>query len=70
MRALRLESGLAALIRGDEAPLDVDLDGPRSSLRRLPDEDRQWLADGAFRLLLPLIGTDRSLLGLRRSATS
>lgn len=64
VRALRLESGLAVLIRGDEAPLDVDLDGPRSSLRRLPDEDRQWLADGAFRLLLPLIASDRSLIGL------
>jgi hypothetical protein len=64
VRALRLESGLAALIGGDEAPLEVDLEGPRSSLRRLPDEDRQWLADGAFRLLLPLIATDRSLLGL------
>jgi hypothetical protein len=64
VRALRLESGLAALIRGAETPLDVDLDGPRSSLRRLPDEDRQWLSDGAFRLLLPLIGSDGSLIGL------
>src|SRR5262249_2148117 len=41
-----------------------DLERPHPTLRRLADDDRQWLADGAFGLLVPLLGSDRELLGL------
>jgi hypothetical protein len=64
VRPLLVTSGLAALIAGDEAALDVNLGSPRSTLRRLSDSDRDWLADGAFGLLVPLLGNDRALLGL------
>jgi hypothetical protein len=29
---------------------------PGSPLRRLPEQKRQWLAEGALRLIVPLIG--------------
>ena len=54
---------LAKLIAGASDPLEVDLDDPRSSTAKLPAADRQWLADTGFRLLVPLVARDGSLLG-------
>jgi hypothetical protein len=61
-RPLSIASPIATLLAGNTDALDVT-DDPHSPLRRLPLSDRQWLADGAFRLLVPLLGTDGTLLG-------
>jgi len=64
IRPLARTSGLVLLAQGDRAPLVVDLQRPDSVLRRLPDEERLWLADAGFALLVPLGSADGSLLGL------
>ena len=57
-------SALLALVEGSSDPLDIDLEDPRSLLHRLSLDDQEWLADGAFRLLVPLIASDGHLIGL------
>jgi GAF domain-containing protein len=64
IRSLQSSSPLVALAEGSTEPLDIDLEDPQSLLRRLSLEDRQWLADGAFRLLVSLIASDGKLIGL------
>lgn len=61
---LPARSALATLLAGGSDPLDVNLEQPRSALGRLPEEERRWLADGGFRLLVPLRGAGRSLVGM------
>ena len=63
-RPLPIGSRLAAFFAEDQSPLEIDLESSQSSLRGLPPEERQWLADAAARLLLPIVGSDGSLLGL------
>ena len=64
VRPLSTASPLASLLGASAEPLDVDLEDQRSALRRLPDEEREWLADGGFELLMPLIASDGRLIGL------
>jgi hypothetical protein len=64
VRPLDASSALAVLAGGSVDALDVDLENPDSSLRRLPVEERQWLAEGGFRLLVPLIASTGGLVGL------
>jgi hypothetical protein len=61
-----LDSGtlLVDMVGADSSPLDVDLGQPRSALARLPESERQWLVDGGFVLLVPLLASDGSLIGL------
>lgn len=65
-RGRRLDASwaLAGLISGGSEPLFNNLDDPRSSLARLPERERQWLADSGFRLLVPILARDGSLLGV------
>jgi len=63
VRPLPVTSRLPACFAEDPSPLEIDLESAHSSLRGLPVEDRQWLADCAVRLLLPIVGSDSSLLG-------
>src|SRR6185369_5758072 len=35
-----------------------------SGVAKLPEDDRRWLADARFRLLVPIVARDGSLLGL------
>lgn len=56
-------SALARLLEGSTAPLDVDLAKPRSTLRRLPAAERNWLVESAATLLVPLL-TGRGLIGI------
>lgn len=65
-RARRLDasSPLALLISNASDPLIVDLENPRSPLARLPEKDRHWLVDNGFKLLVPILARDGSLLGL------
>jgi hypothetical protein len=64
IRPLSRSSGLAVLAQGDTTSLLVDLETADSTLRRLPEEERNWLADSGFSLLVPLNATDGSLHGL------
>ncbi len=65
-RARRLDgsSALASLVSSGSEPLAVDLADARSPLTRLPEKERQWLAAGGFRLLVPILSRDGSLLGI------
>ncbi len=65
-RARRLDSSsaLALSLSNASAPLEVDLESAHSSLLKLPERDRRWLADGGFHLLVPILARDGSLLGI------
>jgi hypothetical protein len=64
LSGLDVEGALAALIGGSHAPLDVDLSSDASPLGRLPDGEREWLADSGARLVVPLLGTKGRPLGV------
>jgi hypothetical protein len=64
VRPLSAASPLASLLGGSSEALDVDLESERSAFAKLPNEERQWLADGGFELLAPLIASDGTLIGL------
>jgi general stress protein CsbA len=63
-RRLDASSALAALIASASDPLSVDLEDPRSPLAKLPESERHWLVDSGFRLLVPILARDGSLLGM------
>ena len=63
-RRLDSSSALALTLSNASAPLEADLESPHSPLRKLPERDRRWLADGGFRLLVPVLSRDGSLLGV------
>src|SRR6185295_14275398 len=63
-RKLDASSPLALTISNASDPLEVDLENPHSSLLRLPEKDRHWLVDSGFRLIVPILARDGSLLGL------
>jgi hypothetical protein len=65
-RARRLDtsSPLAQILASASDPIAVDTDDPGSPLGRLPAADRGWLAESGFRLLVPIVARDGSLLGL------
>jgi eukaryotic-like serine/threonine-protein kinase len=63
-RRLDASSALAALIASASDPLTVDFEDSRSPLSRLPDQERHWLVDSGFRLLVPILARDGSLIGL------
>ncbi|HEY0553747.1 MAG TPA: serine/threonine-protein kinase [Thermoanaerobaculia bacterium] len=66
LRSRRLDatSTLAALIASASDPLQVDLEDPRSPLAKLPEKERYWLVDASFRVIVPILARDGSLLGL------
>ncbi|HEY6321705.1 MAG TPA: protein kinase [Thermoanaerobaculia bacterium] len=63
-RRLDASSPLAGLVSSGSDPLAADLEDPRSPLARLPEKDRHWLVDSGFRLLVPILARDGSLLGI------
>jgi eukaryotic-like serine/threonine-protein kinase len=63
-RRLDGSSPLAVLVSSGSEPLTVDLADPRSPVVRLPEKDRQWLTESRFRLLVPILARDGSLLGI------
>jgi hypothetical protein len=64
LRSLSIHSELAALALQRGGVVDVDPGRPTSLFMQLPREDRQWLTDGAFHLLVPLADSERKLIGL------
>jgi tRNA A-37 threonylcarbamoyl transferase component Bud32 len=63
-RRLDTTSALTLTLSNESAPLLVDLDNPNSALHKLPEKDRHWLVESGFRLLVPILARDGSLLGL------
>ncbi|HEV8578151.1 MAG TPA: serine/threonine-protein kinase [Thermoanaerobaculia bacterium] len=65
-RARRLDSSsaLALAISNASDPLEVDFENPQSALLKLPEKERHWLVDSGFRLIVPILARDGSLLGL------
>jgi hypothetical protein len=63
-RKLDASSALALTISNASDPLEVDLETPRSGLLKLPEKERHWLVDSGFRLIVPILARDGSLLGL------
>jgi Protein kinase domain len=63
-RKLDASSTLALTLSNASDPLAIDLENPQSPLLRLPEKDRQWLVESGFRLLVPILARDGSLLGL------
>lgn len=62
-RKLDASSQLAQILSNASAPLEVDLENPHSPLLKLPEKERRWLAEGGFRLIVPIVSRDGSLLG-------
>ena len=63
-RRLDASSELALTLSNASAPLEVDLESPHSPFLKLPPKERQCLADGGFRLLVPILARDGALLGM------
>ena len=63
-RRLDASSSLAALIASASEPLPVVLADSRSPLAKLPEPERHWLVDSGFRMIVPILARDGSLLGL------
>jgi hypothetical protein len=63
-RKLDASSALALSISNASDPLEVDLENPQSALLKLPEKERHWLVDSGFRLIVPILARDGSLLGL------
>lgn len=63
VRPLYLEGPLGTILSGSRAPLDVDLSSPGGALSRLPESEREWLADAGARLIVPLFGVRDTPIG-------
>jgi hypothetical protein len=63
IRPLEVHSALADLLASSAEPLSVELSRPGTPVSTLPEPDRQWLADGRFRMLVPMIAADGNLVG-------
>jgi hypothetical protein len=63
-RRLDGSSALVTLIAAGSEPVPVDLGDARSPFARLPEAERYWLVDSGFRLVVPILARDGSLLGL------
>ena len=63
-RALPRSSPLIRVLSESHGPLLVELDRRGSVLHTLPDADRQWLADAAVEVAVPLMGSAGSPIGL------
>lgn len=64
VRPLSLSGPLGTILSGSRAPLDVDLSSAGSALSRLPEPEREWLADAGARLIVPLFGVRDAPIGL------
>jgi hypothetical protein len=63
-RPLAADSALARLLPGLGVTVPVQFPEPDPLVDALPVEDRQWLADGGVRLLLPLVRATGELAGI------
>jgi len=63
-RPLVGNTALASILPHAAAPVPIDLERSSGVERLLPERERQWLADGSFRLLVPITASDGALLGI------
>lgn len=63
-RDLTAVSNLATRLFEDGQPVEVDWSRPDSAVLRLPAEDRDWLVDGGFRLLVPILSSTGQPMGM------
>jgi hypothetical protein len=63
-RDLAAQSDLAARLFDDARPVEVDWSRPDSVVRRLAADDRDWLVDGGFRLLIPIPASTGQPMGM------
>jgi hypothetical protein len=61
---LPVTATLATLVAGGDAPMDVGPSSAGGTLARLPSAERDWLAKGDFRLLVPVSDGRGGLAGL------
>ncbi len=64
IRPLDEMSNLARFLAGSPEPLGVNLESQGDVIQRLGQDEREWIADGDFCLLVPLLASDGSLVGL------
>jgi eukaryotic-like serine/threonine-protein kinase len=58
------EGALVSMLRWSDQPLEIFLDDPRSSVRRLPLEEQEWLERSGASLLVPVLGDQKTLVGV------
>ena len=63
-RSLPVTSLLVDMLGGSDQPLEIDPLNTRSILNRLDSDTVVWVADGDFRILVPLRGASGSLRGI------
>jgi hypothetical protein len=63
-RSLKLQSGLGRLLVRSGGPIPTDEVGEQSVRRILPLDDQLWLAEHDVDLIVPLTGSDASLIGV------
>jgi succinate dehydrogenase hydrophobic anchor subunit len=64
VRALALESTLGTLLQLCREEIYAAIDASDTVRRLLPADDQQWLTDGRFEILVPLVGSTADLLGV------
>lgn len=64
VRPLREETLLAAMLTNGGRAVPIDLGRPESPLNSLPHQEQQWLTEGAYHLLVPMLAGDGTLIGL------
>jgi tRNA A-37 threonylcarbamoyl transferase component Bud32 len=62
--SLKMEGGLVAMLRWSDEPLEIFLNDSRSPVHRLPADEREWLECTRAVLLVPIVGQDKSLVGI------
>jgi hypothetical protein len=63
VKPLSAFSPLAKFVANTSKPMEVNFK-ENSGFTSLPEEDQQWLNEGSFRLLVPLVSSDGKALGL------
>ncbi len=63
-RRLDAASPLALLVSSQSEALSCDLEDRRSPVGKLPEKDRHWLLETGFRLMVPILALDGSMLGI------
>lgn len=61
---LKADSGLVAMLRWSDQPLELFIHDPRSPVTRLPPDEQAWLERTGASLLVPVCGGDQSLIGV------
>jgi hypothetical protein len=61
---LDLASTIATVAQRGNEPMDIDLSDKRSPFRHISEMEREWLGAGDFRLLVPFLASDGTVLAL------